>query len=83
MPNISKIKGHKAIKFGLLIKYNVRNIFVLNLAENETRIVLDLLFFKKSLRAKQEVSILNLIYFGRPQLGHSIKTNCIAFHSDC
>ena len=51
-------------KFGQLIKYNMRNIFLQNHAENgEGRLDLDLfLFLKKALKASgQHVS---LIYFG-------------------
>ena len=28
LPNISRSKGHQTIKFGQLIEYNMRNIFV-------------------------------------------------------
>ena len=35
LPNISRYKGNQAMKFGQLIKYNVRNIFFKNHAENE------------------------------------------------
>ena len=30
LPNISKSKGNQTIKFGQLIEYNLRNIFVEN-----------------------------------------------------
>ena len=30
MPNISRSKGNQAVKFGQLIKYNLRNIFLKN-----------------------------------------------------
>ena len=38
------------MKFGQLIKYNVRNTFLQNYAKNEVgRLASDLLFFKKAL----------------------------------
>ena len=40
LPNISRSKGNRAIKFGQLIEYNMRNISV----ENHTRNVLEILF---------------------------------------
>ena len=51
MPNISRSKGDQAMTFVHLIKYNVKNIFLQNNAENEAeRLVPDLfLFFKKAL----------------------------------
>ena len=51
LPNISKSKGNQKMKFGQLIEYSVRNIFLQNHAENEAgRLVPDLfLFFKKAL----------------------------------
>ena len=36
LSNISRSKGNRTMKFGHLIKYNLRNIFVNNHAENET-----------------------------------------------
>ena len=48
LPNIARNKGNQAMKFGQLIKYNVRNIFFTNHAENETwRLTPDLFFFQK------------------------------------
>ena len=40
-------------------------------------------FFRERLdiRSKQVVNTLVLLCFGRPQLGHSIKTNCITFQT--
>ena len=35
LPNISRSKGNKTMKFGQLIESNVRNVFLKNLAENE------------------------------------------------
>ena len=43
LPNISRIKGNQAIKFGQLIEYQVKNFFLKNDAENVTgRLVPDL-----------------------------------------
>ena len=41
LPNISRSKGHQAMKFGQLIEYNMRNIFFL---KNHTQNVLEKLF---------------------------------------
>ena len=51
MANISRNKGSQIMKFGPIIKYNVRNIFFKDYAENESvRLVPDLfLFFEKAL----------------------------------
>ena len=35
LPNISRIKGNQAMKFGQLIRYSTRNIFLRNHAEKE------------------------------------------------
>ena len=52
MPNISRSKGNPTIKFGQLIEYIKRNIFVQKLCYAESkagRLVLDLfLFFEKA-----------------------------------
>ena len=40
LPNISRSKGNPAMKFGQLIEYNIRNIFV----ENHSQNVLEKLF---------------------------------------
>ena len=51
LSNISKSKDNRTMKFSPLIKYNLRNIFFNNHAENETtkRLVPDsVFFFKKS-----------------------------------
>ena len=50
LPNISQSKGNQTIKFGQLIEYNKRNIFLQKLCGKKEagRLVLDLfLFFKK------------------------------------
>ena len=51
LPSISRSKGNHAIKFGQLIKHNVRDIFLKIHATNEVgRLVPDLfLFFLKTL----------------------------------
>ena len=63
------------MKFGQLIGYNFRNIFLKNYAENNSEwLVPDLFwFFKKA--SKQVVSTLDLIYFGRPLLGQTKTAN--------
>ena len=50
LPNISQSKGNQTMKFGQVIDYNKRNIFLQNYAENEARrLVPDLfLFFEKA-----------------------------------
>ena len=56
-------------------------LFLKNYAENDARRPVPDLFshFKKAfyIRLKQVVSTLVLIYFGRPRLGHKIKTDLI------
>ena len=70
------------MKFNRLMKYKSEMFFFENHAENETgRIIPNLfLFFEKFLRkVKESGQHLGLIYFGRPLLGHAIKTNYITF----
>ena len=78
--HISRSKSNQAMKCSQLIEYNVKKcFFVKSHVENEAgRLVPGLfLFFKKLyIRSKQEVST-----FGRPPLGHAIKTNCITFQT--
>ena len=40
LPNVSRSKSNQTIKFGQLVEYNMRNIFV----ENHTQNVLEKLF---------------------------------------
>ena len=48
LPNISRSKDHKTMKFGQLIEYNKGRIFLQNYAENEgERLVRDLFLFLK------------------------------------
>ena len=42
--NISQSKGDQTMKFGQLIEYNKRNIFLKNYAENEARRLVPNLF---------------------------------------
>ena len=51
LPNILRSKGNQAIKFGQLVEYDSRTIFLKNREENEAEIlVLDLfLLFQKTL----------------------------------
>ena len=49
LPNISQSKEHQTMKFGQLIEYNKRNIFLQTFENEATRLVPDLfLFFKKA-----------------------------------
>ena len=71
----SRDQGNRAMKFGHLITYSVRNIFLQKSCrkwggETSSR---PLVFLKKLLRWKQVVS--TLVYFGRPQFGHTAKIN--------
>ena len=55
-----------------------------NLTENEARWLVPefLLLFKKALWEKRQVvSTLLLVYFARPQLGHTIKIGFITFQT--
>ena len=63
------------MKFGQIIKYSVKNIFLQNSCWKLGRLVLDhILFFKKALY-KVTASGQHLSFgFGRPRLGHTIKT---------
>ena len=46
LPNISQSKENQTMKFGQLIEYNKRNIFLENYAEYETRrLIPDLFLF--------------------------------------
>ena len=64
------------MKFGQLIEYIVKKIFLKNHAENEAgRLVPDLfLFFEEALL---EVKALVSIYFDSSPLGYTIKSNYI------
>ena len=50
LPNISQSKDNQTMKFGQLIEYNMKNIFLQNCAENEAGILVQdlFLFFKKA-----------------------------------
>ena len=46
LPNISRSKSNPTMKFGNLIEYNKRNVYVQKLCQNmQRRLVLDLFFF--------------------------------------
>ena len=79
LSNTSRWKGNQTMKFDQLIEYKVKMFFFQGRAENEAgKIVTYLfLFFKKNFT--QGKSTLVPIYFGRSQLEHIIKTNCIKF----
>ena len=75
LPSISQSKGKQAIKFGQLVQYNKRNIFLQQLCgkwgkENSSR---PLFIFLKSLIWGLHVSI----YFHSSSTCHPIKTNCV------
>ena len=72
LPNISKSKGNHARNFGQLIEYNVINNF-------QKKYQADKKAEKFLKRSKQVFSTLVLLYFGRPPIGHAIKTNFITF----
>ena len=48
MPNISRSKGNKALKFGQLIKHNMRNIFLEKLYAKYSGETIPSYFSKKS-----------------------------------
>ena len=81
MPNIWRSKINKAMKFGQLIEYNGRNIFLQKSCRKWGRETSSRPFKKLQIRGKQKVSIFILKYFGRPQLGHKIKANCVTFQT--
>ena len=57
LPNISRIKGNQAMKFGQLIRYSTRNIFLRNHAEKELgRQVQGISWFFKKVLFKVEAS---------------------------
>ena len=57
LPNISRSKGNQAMKFGQLIKYSTRNIFLENHAEKELgRQVQGISWFFKKVLFKVEAS---------------------------
>ena len=50
LPHITISKGNQTMKFGQLIEYNVRNIFLKSHAENEAgRLVPEIFWFLKKL----------------------------------
>ena len=68
------------MKFGQLIEYKERNIFLECHAENETgRLIRDpFLFFKKAFYEVKATGLpLVSIYFDSSRLGHTIKTNYV------
>ena len=74
----------EAMKFGKLIKYSVINIFLKKLCikwDRGTGSRPPFLNRKLYVRQKQVVSSLVLIYFGSLQLGHTVKTNFVAFQT--
>ena len=79
LPNTSRSKGNQAMKFGQLIKFTVRNIFLQRHAKNEAeRLVPDLSLLLKKVLYEVKASVystLILIYFGRPRLEHTVKRN--------
>ena len=63
LPNISQLKGNQTMKFGQLIEYNKRNIFLQKLCRKWGRKT-SLYFLKMlNMRWKQMVCSLVLIYF--------------------
>ena len=76
LPNISGTKGNKVTEIGELIEYNVRSIFIQKSCRKWGRETSNrpLFGFKKALWQEQVVNTLVLTCFGRPRLGHTIKT---------
>ena len=68
MPNISRSKGYQTMKFGQLIEYKGRNVFLEKSIRRLGReIQTSLCFFKV-------LFTLVSIYFDSPALGYTIKT---------
>ena len=81
--NILKSKDNQTMKFVQLIKYIAINIFFRNHPDNDAESLVPDLFLlnKLRIRSEQVVSTLFLIYFGRPQLGHTINVNFTTFQA--
>ena len=80
LENFPKFTGKHLYQslFCQLIKYNVRNIFLQKLCKKwgrEARSRPLFVFKKDSIKGKASGQHLSLIYFGRPRLGHKLKTN--------
>ena len=65
------------MKFGQLIEYDKKNIFLKDHAENQTGRLVPELFLILKKKQKEVV----LTYFGRPRHGHTIKRNCTTFEA--
>ena len=80
-----KRKENQAMKIGQLMKYSLRNIFLQKSCRKWGRRPIPDLFlcFKKSFRwgKRKSSAPYFYIYFGRPQLRHTIKTNFRTFQT--
>ena len=65
LPNISRSTCNQVMKFGQLMKYNLRKIFFKSHGENETERPVKIYG-----ESKWSTTILVLVYFSRPWLGH-------------
>ena len=65
LSSISRSKGNQTMKFGELMKYNVKKIFLKNHTENETgrRVPNLFFFFKKALKKSKLCMHLSLNIF--------------------
>ena len=79
LPNISRSKGNQKMRFGQVIEYNQRNIFLPETCrkwgrETSSRLFL---FFEKALyKVKAKGLQLSFNIFRWPLACHKIKTNC-------
>ena len=84
LPNISRSIGNQTMKFGQLIEYSAKSVFIQNHSRNEAlRLVPDPLFFlKKTLcEVKASRQHLSFKFFDSFQLGYTIKANCLKFQT--
>ena len=78
LPSTSRSKCKQIMKFGQLIVYNFRNIFLQIAGNGAGRLVLDLFLFSKtaSFEVKVDSTLVSICLYS-PQPGHTIKTNCM------
>ena len=85
LPDISKRKDSQTMKFGQLIEYNVRNIFLQKSfrKRNKKEIVLVLFFSENFMQSKSKQFAPQFQYFfGSFGLGHTTKINCMKLQTD-
>ena len=78
LPNISRNKGNQAIKFGQIIKYSKRNIFLQKSCRKSCKETSSRLYLKKQKKLHQSKWSCSLvsIYFCSSQLGHTSTASC-------